>query len=443
MDLISRITFLGSAGASAAGPSEYWIHSLQSDDTTLSAGPNAKAVVSDSSGNVYIAGSLRKADDSGSVGHFVKFGEEGALLLRKEDDQKAIESMSINGSDIYFYNTSGGYGKTSTSLSSVTWFKTESGLVEKSIVADSSSNVYTAGRAQPGTIDGSSRDFYLHKHNSSGTNQWKRHFGNSGVNFFGEGCALLGDGTILVAGGSDVSSSRALYMVRYNSSGSKQTSKVMTRSGTSVFGAAGGMAGFSSSGFVIKSNVSGEAPIITAHDADGDLSWARKVGTSSSLNIGGVCVDSSDNVIAAFDDRTSTDRTLVIVKFNSSGTVQWQRTIEHEGSNGYLIANDGNDCVAVDKDDDIILAANTTTTSPNVAYGVYAIKLPKDGPTAGTYGDYKIVDSSISITDVASSYTVSDVSGTVSTPSTSTPSSTSVTLSNHTRLTSVDEETIS
>ena len=445
MDLICRTTFLGSAGAVAAGPSEYWINALQQSNATISP-PSAKAVSSDSSGNIYVGGSVRKADNSGSNSLFLKFDEEGALTARKElsDRNTRIRSLTVNGSDIYWYDDSDGYGKMNTALSSISWFKDSGdGRVERRIVVDSSGNNYISGRAQPGPIDNTNRDFFIAKHNSSGTNQWQRFFGSSGTNFFGIGCAILGDGNIVQVGNSDISSNRALYMVIYNSSGTLQASKAMTRTSTTIYGGDAGVAPFSSSGFVTGSPVSGEGPILTAHDADGDLNWARRIGSSSSMNLAGVCIDSSDNVIICADDRTSTDRKLVVIKFNSSGTVQWQRTIEHEGSGGYMIFVDGDDCIAVDKDDDILIAGATTTNSGQVAGALYVFKLPKDGPTAGTYGDYKITASSISTTDVASSYSVSTVSKTVNSPSASTPSDTSVTLASITRLSLVEDQAIS
>ena len=124
------------------------------------------------------------------------------------------------------------------------------------------------------------------------------------------------------------------------------------------------------------------------------------------------------------------------MKWNSAGTLQWQRSIEHEGTNGMQVGNssDGKNTLAVDKDDDIIWAGIVFSGSSNLANNVMVIKMPEDGPTAGTYGDFKITASSYTFS-ASGSYTSSNVTKTVNSPSASTPSTQSRTIADHTRLT--------
>ena len=99
------------------------------------------------------------------------------------------------------------------------------------VTTDSSGNAYVTGYTR-GTIDGLSnqggQDMFLMKYNSSGTRQWSRMLGTSEDNY-GNGIALDSSNNIYVTGvtedGLDGNSSAGnddIFLVKYNSSGTKQ-----------------------------------------------------------------------------------------------------------------------------------------------------------------------------------------------------------------------------
>jgi hypothetical protein len=120
-------------------------------------------------------------------------------------------------------------------------------------------------------------------------------------------------------------------------------------------------------------------------------------GGSVSLT-SGVAVDSNDDIIVVGYSRNSggTDYAQAqghIIKFNSSGTEQWQRRFRvGNGSTYYLAFTD----VTVDANDNIIMTAYTNNNDSNTKPLI--LKIPSDGSLTGTYGDYVFESSSVPIT---------------------------------------------
>jgi len=99
------------------------------------------------------------------------------------------------------------------------------------VVTDSSGNVYVTGGTYGG-LDGNNRagntDLFVVKYNSSGTKQWTKQLGTES-NDFAIGVSTDSSGNVYVAGGTygglDGNTSAGvndLFVVKYNSSGTKQ-----------------------------------------------------------------------------------------------------------------------------------------------------------------------------------------------------------------------------
>lgn len=97
-------------------------------------------------------------------------------------------------------------------------------------------------------------------------------------------------------------------------------------------------------------------------DTEGTIQWARFLGGSVYDTLRSVAVDSSDNVIATGETRSTGTGygDALVVKYNSSGTLQWQRVLAISGSNttqsGYSIA--------VDSSNNILIAGTTGGFAP-------------------------------------------------------------------------------
>ena len=171
----------------------------------------ARGVATDSSGNVYVAGYTHGGLDGNS-----NAGNLDIFLVK--------------------YNSSGTKQWTQQ-------LGTSSSDLAKGVATDSSNNVYVAGstnRGLDGNSNAGSHDFFVVKYNSSGTKQWTEQLGTSSTEV-ATGVATDSSGNIYVAGytegGLDGNSSAGLgdlFVVKYNSSGTKQWTKQLGTSSTEV-----------------------------------------------------------------------------------------------------------------------------------------------------------------------------------------------------------------
>ena len=112
------------------------------------------------------------------------------------------------------------------------------------VVTDSSGNVYVTGGAKGG-LDGNTSagntDLFMLKYNSSGTKQWTKQFGSSGRDS-ANAIAMDSSGNLYVAGmtfgGLDWntnSGANDFFVVKYNSSGTKQWTKQLGSSSQNYY----------------------------------------------------------------------------------------------------------------------------------------------------------------------------------------------------------------
>jgi len=145
---------------------------------------------------------------------------------------------------------------------------------------DSSGNIYTAGN-----ITVSNSDFLVVKYNNNGAILWQKRFGWGTLSSDGlNGLTVDSSGNVYVAG-----------------------------QGFSV-------------GTILKL------------DSNGDILWQRSLGTvSGNSSFSQVCVDSSGNVYAVGRGSNSGTSNGLVVKYNSSGSILWQR---YFGGGSYVDTSD-------------------------------------------------------------------------------------------------------
>jgi len=329
---------------------------------TVSAGSDNSqfnAVAVDASGNVYAAG--------------YQFGT-GAYTYGAGVSATGIHSQY--NVVLVKYNSSG----------TAQWARTVSAGSGRSqfsaVTVDASGNVYAAGYQSAGAVGAYtygtgvsatgtySDDVVLVKYNSSGTAQWARTVSaGSGSSYF-RAVAVDASGNVYAAGvqsgtgaftyGAGVTatgtySGNNVVLVKYDSGGTAQWARTVSAGGgISEFnavaadpsgnvyaagyqsaGAAGAFtygAGVSATGTNIYNNV-----VLVKYNSSGNAQWARTVsaGSSGGSQFNAVTVDASGNVYAAgYQNGTcaygtgvsATGNSVVLVKYNSSGTAQWAPT---------------------------------------------------------------------------------------------------------------------
>ena len=109
---------------------------------------------------------------------------------------------------------------------------------------------------------------------------------------------------------------------------------------------------------------------------DGTLEWDRTLGTSESSgnsNGTGVAIDSADNIlVCGYASKTGTGEQGIVAKYNSSGTIQWQRQL------GASTSADRFNSVAVDSSDNVI-CVGTYQPSPSYQYEIIVAKYNSSG----------------------------------------------------------------
>jgi hypothetical protein len=98
----------------------------------------------------------------------------------------------------------------------------------------------------------------------------------------------------------------------------------------------------------------------------GDYLWGRQVafnlsGGTTAVNVGGIRVDSSRNVVAYCNATSGTgnQRNLFLVKYNSSGTIQWQR---NASSTTYSMNVTESQSISLDSSNNIYISASFSST---------------------------------------------------------------------------------
>jgi len=156
------------------------------------------------------------------------------------------------------------------------------------VTTDSSDNIYVTGYTGGG-LDGNTNsgesDIFLLKYNSSGTKQWTKQLGTSS----GES-----------GSGVTIDSSDNIYVTGYTS---------------------GGLDGNTSSG---ESDI-----FLVKYDSSGTKQWTKQLGTSEEERGYGVTKDTSDNIyvtgytMGSLDGNTNSGENVIfLVKYDSSGTKQ-------------------------------------------------------------------------------------------------------------------------
>ena len=272
------------------------------------------------------------------------------------------------------------------------------------IATDSSDNIYVTGMTWGG-LDGSTKpsycmgsgtvrafkectDIFLVKYNSSGTKQWVKQLEGSSKSFDNaQGLAVDSSDNIYVAGftnggldGNTSSGKHDILLVKYNSSGSKQWLQqfgssnndmglevnVDSKGNIYVTGKTeGGLDGNTNSG---KNDI-----FLVKYNSSGTKQWTQQLGTPTFEEGNGVAVDSSDNIYISGWTRGKLDiyaggDDAIVLKYNSSGTKQWTRQFgapsfreksQYNSSSQMTTSTDKGIGVAVDSSGNIYVTGNT------------------------------------------------------------------------------------
>jgi len=282
-----------------------------------------------------------------------------------------VQAAAGAGADSYWISLLGGSGAD----------------VGSAVAIDSSDNIIVCGYTASDGAGGI--DVLIAKYNSSGVFQWGRTLGGSGSDY-GYAVAIDSSDNIIVCGltDSDGAGSYDVLIAKYNSSGVLQWDRTLGGDGLDY----GYAVAIDSSDNIIVCGITNSDgagvidALIAKYNSSGVLQWDRTLGGSGSDYGYAVAIDSSDNIIVcgytASDGAGGND--FLIAKYNSSGVLQWDRTLGGSG-------DDRGHAVAIDSSNNIIVCGFTDSDGAG-SYDVLIAKLPPDGSLTGTYGSFVYQD---------------------------------------------------
>jgi hypothetical protein len=360
---------------------------------------NYSGVTVDSLGNTYCCGeSNSTAAEYRCV--ITKYSPVGTLLWQKLLDSVttcngygiAVDSSSNvyvtgthNSSDRIFlvkYDTSG----------TLQWQKTIGSVLSAAydIRLDLSGNIYIAAYTR------NSVPTYVAsviKCDSSGNVLWNSELYPSGSSAFARGIVTDSSSNSYMVGSY---SGARLGLTKYNSSGTLQWQNALY-SNTWNIDASDVIVDSASNIYVC--GTSGEAAangaMIAKYNSSGTLQWKNILQGTYYVYPYSLAVDSSDNIyMCGSENRVSGTAVLHVSKYNSSGTMIWQRNLTPSG--GLSTGADGNDIV-IDSFGNFVISATTNVSGTNECL---IVKLPVDGSLLGSYvvGTYTFTYAASSLT---------------------------------------------
>ena len=395
------LVLLGILNSQAAGGgASYWLSAMSG-----SGGEFAFGGAVDSGDNLYSTGYTSTATGSGQDYWVVKQDSAGEILFQKRygaSQGQIARSIAVDSSDnTVVYGYQGTYLITIklNSSGTIQWQRALQdsfyGVGYGQTAIDSANNIYVVG-AYAGTRA------FIAKYNSSGTLQWQKYLGTGSSTTFSS-VAIDSSDNVYALGRTDLAGAgfQDWLIAKYNSSGTIQWQRVFGAGGSEDVGQI--RIDSSNNIYAVGQGAGGAGSndlIIAKYNSSGTLQWQRYLGGASTDEGKGLAFDSSDNIyVAGFTNSDGAGNSdFVIAKYNSSGTIQWQRTIGTTGSDR------GRD-VVVDSFDSVYVLGDSSGLDATDASSLIA-KIPNDGSLEGTYslGGVNVVYEASTLTAGTSSF---------------------------------------
>ena len=355
-------------------------------------------VALDSSKNMYISGS------NNSTGQVAKYNELGVIQSQSSvvssDANKTVGVAVDSSNNVYYvnrwadstyinisvnkYNSSGTLQWTRRFVN----ISIDRDAYITAITTDSSNNVYISGY----WLNSSSYNVVIIKINSSGTTQWQQRLTSGSPNYFINtqgNIAVDSSGNVYFSGLSWITTSgppgQEILLVKLNSSGALVWQRTLGDSSTQQ----GWGTGIDSDGNVYVTGRSGFYQIIAKFNSSGTLQWNRSLyNGGNAIQVTNLIVDTSGNsYICGYYTIGSGSPDLenaFIAKYNSSGTIQWQRRFGTDIIDSRNTSTQANN-LAFDASGTLYMIGQSNANTSVYQDNFFFAKLPPDGSKTGTY----------------------------------------------------------
>ncbi len=245
------------------------------------------------------------------------------------------------------------------------------------VLVDSSGNPNIVGQTK--SMGQGEEDFFVSKVNKDGTVNWQRVLG-SAVQDRSRGGAIDSSGNIYACGQSEAGGASTLddngFIAKYNSSGALQWKRVIGDDDTDpgaynnqrlmnvVIDSQGDIIGAGASTDVFTDTGSVDDMFICKYNSSGVVQWQKALGDSNAQVLQDIAIDSSDNIyVSGYSWVTaSSNHHTWLAKLNTSGVIQWQRTLGHTGGSAinYSVETDSSGNVYVSLDSNKVAKYNSS-----------------------------------------------------------------------------------
>lgn len=227
------------------------------------------------------------------------------------------------------------------------------------VTVSSTDDIYACG--QIFDSGASAQCFIVAKYDTSGTLVWQKFLSTSLAASYANAVTTDSSGNVYVGGTlTDTGGNIYGYFVKFNSSGTVQFQRTFRETSSN---SANAIFVDSSGNIYVAGNVTSNTLYISKWDSSGNNLWQNKVTdtTSNGAYAKGVTVDSSGNVYVTGVTTRSAECQTITLKYNSSGTLQWQRKFYDVAST--TLANSTGTGVVIDSNGVIHVAATTLRTT--------------------------------------------------------------------------------
>ena len=222
------------------------------------------------------------------------------------------------------------------------------------IDVDGTDNIYVSAGTR--SIGSGVSSILVLKYNSEGVLQWQRTLGIDVGNDFCRGISVTNAGAVYVSGDSTNvgTGDLSIVLAKYDTNGSIQWQRVLggvqrDTSGDVIADEAG-------NSFIIGTTGSAGAGqndvVVAKYNSSGTIQWQRLLGWGETDGGQGIALDATGNVyITGY-----TSSKLIVAKYNGSGTIQWQRTLAD------VSGNVGGNSIVLDSLGDIYITGFVSST---------------------------------------------------------------------------------
>ena len=394
MEITGGMTFLGGMTVTQQPP--IYLMGLLSQTGSNYATPISITV--DCSGNIYTLIDDQYSTTFGII--LIKYSSSGTIQWQKNltngrqlngQDKGGVTTDSSGnvyittvqrGADGYDYMVTAKYD----SSGNLQWQRQLYNMIGMNIVADSSGNVYAVGFGS-GVTTGQGSNGQIVKYDTSGTLQWQKMLSLSGnYSEYPYGVALDGSNNVYVSMYGNTSGNDVTYIVKLDSSGATQWQRQVSKTSINVY--AYNIAVTSAGDIYLAGRyqqvVSGQtAMLIVKYNTSGTIQWQKDLkqnGNNRAMYAVSCAVDSSGYLYITGVETQDSDGTgnALVCQYDSNGTLVWQRRLYKTNSSTYVNGK----AIQVDNNGYIYVMTQTGAVTNNAT--LFA-KLPTDGTKTGAY----------------------------------------------------------